>query len=89
MNYTIMMSFRRAKRETSSSTDDDDLIIIKKVLQKGNHIHRLTALLEHGRFRAGTIHYILSSSHSTTTEFYRISCPNPCAVLLRRLIVHI
>ena len=33
--------------------DDDDLIIIKKVLQKGNHIHRLTALLEHGKFRAG------------------------------------
>ena len=27
--------------------DDDDLIIIKKALQKGNHIHRLTALLEH------------------------------------------
>ena len=43
--------------ENYNDDDDDDLIIIKKVLQKGNHIHRLTALLEHGKFRAG--HYPL------------------------------
>ena len=40
------------KTYSSIDDDDDDFIIIKKVLQKGNHIHRLTALLEHGKFRA-------------------------------------
>ena len=39
-------------RTSSIYMYDDDLIIIKKYCRKGTKLHRLTALLEHCKFRA-------------------------------------